>query len=379
MISITVRPKTDGYTRKELKAEFNKYSRSNADLDEFIAAVMRDGQLEKRGDVYFPTYVQTTDEQIVEPEYRVYEAGSYGSVQKTKKGEYQPIAIAGLIGDTRADPTDMRLVSYQDENGKWQPIEEKTMLIGDGKTPAKPRKNYERWRANIPADIVRNPNYNLKPGTRIKVRVGRIIPRYFGTLSFWGYKITLMISFVSTSTKNEKARKIELKASDFNVEVHNSIRTELDAAGKKLERVAEKWLRIHDAGYHNFLYNEKYCTSTVDIPTTGEDFSVLTAPPDSMVATITLKDYDRGKEITIGQNTLKRNWVDDEDKTVAGFFLGTHLKKDIIAHNYKGRNRTYIVNAGSDNEKIHTVNSYKQKLKQQRLNFSNQPFKRKKQ
>ena len=39
MIEITLASKPEGHTRADIKKAFNKYSRLNEDLDEFIAAM----------------------------------------------------------------------------------------------------------------------------------------------------------------------------------------------------------------------------------------------------------------------------------------------------------------------------------------------------
>ena len=95
MISIVVTPRAEGYTRKELKEEFNKYSTKNADLDEFIAAMIKTDQLVQRGEAYFPTSLSSTDEQIRKPEQREYVTELYGRFEKTKKGNYWRQAVAG--------------------------------------------------------------------------------------------------------------------------------------------------------------------------------------------------------------------------------------------------------------------------------------------
>jgi hypothetical protein len=372
MISITVTARA--YSRKELKEEFNNYSTRNADLDEFLAAMIKTNQLDKRGDLFYPTYVKTTDEQLVDPQYRVYDASRYGGVQITKQGRYQRIAIAGSIMDERPDPTDMSLVSYQDKQGNWQSITEKTKLVGDSRKPAKPRSS-ERWRANIPADIVRK--YKLKPDTPIRVRVDRIIPRYFGTLSLWGFEIRGMISFISTNEKNKKARNLEVKAERFQFEVNKSIQSEMERAGKRLISITKKWLDKYDPGYYDLYTN---CSVEEEGPHTGADYAtILTVPPRVGKATIEFKDLDRNKVLAYGEHVLRRNWTEEEDETVIEFFLGDNLSTDAVVHGYKGRDRKYRVK----NKKTGTTRTVKHtpysNMKQATLNFQNKPgFKRKK-
>ncbi len=372
MIRITLASKEEGYTREELKKLFNRYSTLNDDLDEFLAAVIRDNQLEKRGDTYFPTGVPTTDIQLEKATRRIYNADRYGGVVVTKKGSYPRIAVAAREGDERPDPTSMTLISYQTKRGDWRPIKERPILIGPGKKPSKPRKG-ELWRASVPAPIIKQ--YRLRPGTPLRVSIERIIPRYFSTLTLWGFEATAIISWVSTSTKNKKARQLELEGQHFQFEIKKSLRKEMQKAGEKLIRVMRQWLDRFDKGYSD-LTLDPGTKETEQGPHTGSDFATtLYEPPRPTMATITFTDLETGREYARGEMYPKRTWADEDDeKVIANFFLGDHLKKDIVVHGKK----SHPVSSRRPPERETKPEKIKRQFKQSTFNFDNKPFKGKK-
>jgi hypothetical protein len=359
-------PKAEGYTRAELKKSFNKYSTKNDDLDEFIAAMIKTGQLQQKDSNYFPTDMKL-EQDLKTPEYRVYDTSRYGGMQITKKGAFPRLAIAGLKTDERPDPFSMYLVSYQDDEGNWQPIDEQPHVLGNEKKPAKPRES-ERWRVNIPAEIVRNPNkktkQTLKPYMPIRVRIDRIVPQYFSILTLWGYKLGGMISFGQTS-KHKEDRKIEIRAENFNMETYGKIKNEIKSAGSKLIKTVEKWLALYDVQYYEFFNN----CGNLATKHTGEYIEPLSISAGRQSSIMEFEDMDSKNPAVVYTGILPHAWVErDASELATVFFLSG---QDYVVHGYKGRNRKYKVTTKKGTEK--TVSHRVYSKKKSELKFSNKP------
>lgn len=359
MINITVRPKS--YSRDELKKAFEKYSTSEADFDEFITAMMKTDQLAERRGAYYPTKVSSEIQDT--KQYRDFNAILYGG---KKRARYQRVAIRTLEREpSRTDPTKMHITAYQDKAGAWHRISEHPAL-----TLAAPRK-YERWRANIPAAIVRK--YNIRQDTPIRVRIEGTTKRYFSSLTLWGYLAKGMTSFGETG-KHKEDRHLELRADNFAFEIKGPIRNEMQNAGTKILSIARKWLDLYDKEYSAFFDRS---IVTQEGPHTGVDFATpLTRPPAQRKSTITFEDLDKGRHLADAEANLSRNWPDKADENSVGAFF---LTQDRVVHGYKGRDRKFSVKGKKKGQvaKTRTYTPYSSQ-KQTTLNLSNQPgFKRK--
>lgn len=362
MINIIVRSKV--YTEEELKGEFKRYSDDDGDFDEFIAAMIKTKQITRRADGFHPTTTTATSKTTEVDQYRVYNTQKHGGIAKSTKGNYQRIAIAGKTWSKKADPTNMYVSSYYSKKtGRFEPIKERIPLVSPDKPPVKPRQG-ERWRANIPADIVRE--YKLKAGQPIKVRVLTVTETYYGLLSLWGYKLGGMIAFGMTS-KHQEDRKIELRAENFNMETYGKIKDEINSAGPKLLKTTEKWLELYDKQYYEFFNNCGKLVTKEAPPHKGEYIEPVKTYPGKQSSIIEFEDLDGRKPTVQYDGILPRNWVEKDESTLAASF---YLRgQDYVVHGYKGRDRKFKAKKGEKKAKQFKPYSDKQST----LSFPNKP------
>lgn len=350
MINISVQAKT--YTYDELRAAFKKRSDNPADFDEFMAAMIKTGQLEDRRGVLHPT--QVTTETTKTSQYRDYNTMLYGGKRTAR---YPRLAIRAKLTDERTDPIKMYLSSYQDRKGEWHRIPEKPAL-----NITRGRSN-ERWRANIPSEIIHK--YRLKIDTPLRIRTQEVTKRFYSRLTLWGYQTQGMTSFGETGAHKDD-RHLELRSEDFTFEVNGPIQAETETAGNKIITVTRKWLDLYDKEYSAFF------DRSIVTQHTGIDLIPLEKSPKGTLATIIFEDLDKGRVLADAQATLPKNWVEKpDDNTVAAFFL----KTDRVVHGYKGRDRTFRVKDGKERK----TRKYTPYSTQATLNLPNvSGFKRKK-
>ena len=350
MINISIQAKT--YTYEELQASFKRYSEKPADFDEFLAAMIKTGQVEDRKGVLHPT--QVTTETTKTSQYRDYNTILYGGKRTAR---YPRLAIRATLTDERTDPIKMYLSSYQDRKGEWHRIPEKPDL-----NLTRGRSN-ERWRANIPSEIIHK--YRLKIDTPLRIRTQEVTKRFYSKLTLWGYQTQGMTSFGETG-EHQEDRHLELRSEDFTFEVKGPIQAEAETANKKIVSVTRKWLDIFDKNYSDFFDN------SIVTQHAGIDLIPLEKAPKGTLATITFEDIDKGRILGEAQATLPKNWLDKPDEnTVAAFFL----TQDRVVRGYKGRDRTFKVKEGG----VRKTKNYTPYTSQTRLNLPNvSGFKRKK-
>ncbi len=348
MILIRVRPKS--YTRSELKKLFqHKYSTKDEDFEEWFSAMEITGQIERRGNRYFPTMISTEKKpmkktiQII-PEINKTYAEKVKSISvfhwtKIPKINQDRIAIrAGEDWVKKEGIPSKIFINRIYKNGKWieLPKSEKKELY-----PRIPR-NYkiEKYLREIPIPIVRK--YGLTGKEPIEIVITETRKKYFGTLRLWGYIIQAMLSFGQTG-EHKGDRDLELHGYDFSFETKGNIVEEFEKIGTKILDVARSWLQKYDEEYYIFLtygVNEEETTPPDPVEGIGPE-PVRNAPRRGQK--IRFSDVKKGRIIAEATASLPKNWYEYNPDELANLFGFKKPEDDRIgeAHGYKGRRETY--------------------------------------
>ncbi len=332
MIRITVRPKK--YTRKELQKLFSHYSEREEDFDEWISAMQKTGQLEERNGGFFPTKIKK-EEKTAHPRYETFETILYGGKRDVK---YPRIGIHVKESDSlHIYPTEMYLIKFKDKEGNWvrvPPSEQPKLRL------TKPRSN-ERWRANIPREIVKK--YNLGLDSDVRIRIESKTEKFFSSLRLWGYQFQSMISFGETAAGNN-TRDLELHGWKFPFETGGRIKEEMREIGQKSLDVIQEWLRNYDSEYYSLFSRSLLTQAAPPELVEGMSPEPVTWKPRTKTE-IQLVDHDAKTVANVrarATGSLPKYWDElPPDETALLFsFPSPGSDKVGFAHGYKGRTST---------------------------------------
>lgn len=333
-IDITLRPRK--YTLDELRELYNRYSTDESDFDEWISAMQITGQIARREDNYIPAGMETTKPKKVKPFTKEFEAVLAGGSSEIK---YPRFGIRTLIKErTRVDPVEMKLIAYQNKNGRWIDVPEKPVL-----SLQSPREA-EKWRAEVVGlrgarskypIIVANTDKGIK-GTRLIVEISGTMKTYFSKLILWGFDLECMITFGITRTKAENPRDLEIHGYKFPFETFGAITKELATYRDKACDILREWLLSYNIEYYNLL-----TSSASGELCEGEGISPLqrVSRKNTELQLLDLNAKTVSETRARASAILPRDWPDMAPRDVAKLFelISDEIKQ---AKGYHGRNIT---------------------------------------
>lgn len=281
MIDLSLR--SGKYTKKKLDAKLGVFFESQRDIDLFIEALVKTGQITKTKRTY--TLTETEREVYTTPRY--YDLTSYiygGRGRVGVRGGKEWI-------DARGYPTSM-LISKAYIDDKWIDIKEKPKLkLVKGRSP----ETREAWRAEIPAEI--RHKYSITPTTPIRVRVDAITYRYLTRLQLWGYQYRVMLSYGETE-EGTNIRFLEIDGRSFTNTVKREISNTIIRDQRRIKNTILKLLSDADSEYYG-LYEETEKAGNV-----GENIEAIPLlKKNPLVAIVELRDL-QNKRIIINWDTI---------------------------------------------------------------------------
>ena len=281
MIDLSLR--SGKYTKKRLDTKLGVFFETQRDIDLFIEALIKTGQITKTKRTY----------NLAETEREVYTTPRYYDLSSYIYGGRGRVGVRGGKDwiDTRGYPTSM-VISKAYLDGKWVDITEKTGLkLVKGRSP----ETREAWRAEIPAEI--KDKYNIMPTTPIRVRVDAITYRYLTSLKLWGYQYRVMLSYGETK-KKQNIRFLEIDGRSFTNTVKREISNTILRDQEKIKNTILKLLSDADSEYYG-LYEETDVAGNV-----GENIEAIPVlKKNPLVAIVELRDL-QNKRVIIDWDTV---------------------------------------------------------------------------
>ena len=305
MINITLR--SGKYSKKQLDNKLSRYIEERRDIDLFIEAMIKTGQItkEKR------TYV------LAKMKSRTLKYPKYYSLPSFIYGGGGRVGVRGGKDwiDERGFPSGMSL-SKAFVDGKWVDIKEKPqMKLVKGRSPM----GGEAWRAQVPVEIQRK--YGLTPDATLKVRVDIITKQFFSNLRLWGYQYMTMLSYGETKV-GASARFLELGGQSFVNSIKKDISDTISRDQKRIKNIILKLLSDADSEYYG-LYEK-----TEDVDNVSENIKAIPLIEKSLlIAKVELRDLKNGRVI------LDWNTITEKSKIPkpSDFKLKSHINEEISA------------------------------------------------
>ena len=348
MITIKVRPKR--YSRAALQKEFNLFSESEDDFNEWLTAMQITGQLEEREGYFVPVKAPKEEEKKV-AKYMDFETNLFGGKEKA---ELPRVGIRETWEEKRKYyPTEMEILSFIDATGKEIPIAKEDRLKF---TFSKGRERYkdgelikkgEKWRANLPKPIT--DKYGIKPHMTVHIKIGAVSKEYYQTLKLWGYAVEAMVSFGETSAR-VNPRDLELHGWQFPFETQGTIISELTKIGNAAIDVMGSWIATLDLDYARLLTSSRAAgTTTETVPPMKVEGASLYKPfinPPRKTVRVQLYDHDAKTvkpERYTAEGKLPTNWHELDPDSVALLFGFERPSADQVgnAKGYHGRKKDY--------------------------------------
>jgi len=281
MIDLSLR--SGNYTKKRLDSKLSSFFDNQRDIDLFIEALIKTGQITKTKNIY----------SLAETEKQVYTTPRYYELASYIYGGRGRVGVRGGKDwiDNRGYPTTMVLSkAYLD--GKWVDITEKPKLkLVKGRSP----ETREAWRAEIQAEI--KNKYNILPTTPVRVRVDAITYRYLTSLQLWGYQYRVMLSYGETKS-GTNIRYLEIDGQSFTNTVKREISNTIEHDQKRIKNTILKLLSDADSEYYG-LYEET--DRAGNVAENIEAIPVLERNP--LVAIVELRDL-QNKRVIIDWDTI---------------------------------------------------------------------------
>lgn len=306
MINITLR--SGKYSKKLLDTKLSRYIEEKRDIDLFIEAMIKTGQItkEKR------TYV------LAETESKTLKYPKYYSLPSYRYGGSGRVGVRGGKDwiDARGFPSGMSL-SKAFVDGKWVNIKEKPqMRLVKGRSP----EGKEAWRAQVPVEIQRK--YNLTPDATLRVRVDTVTTQFFSRLNLWGYQYQVMLAYGETKQNASTNRFLEIDGQDFTNNVKKDISATIERDQRRIKNIILKLLSDADNEYYG-LYEK-----TDDAGNVSESIkAVPLSEKNPLIARVELRDLKNGRVI-INWNTITEK---AKIPKPSDFKLKSHINEGIAA------------------------------------------------
>lgn len=275
MINITLR--SGKYTKKRLNAKLSRYIEEKRDIDLFIEAMIKTGQITKEKRKYV----------LAETESKTLKYPKYYSLPSFRYGDRGRVGVRGGKEwiDARGFPSGMSL-SKVFIGGKWVDIKEKPqMKLVKGRSP----EGKEAWRAQVPVEIQRK--YNLTPDATLRVRVDTVATQFFSRLYLWGYQYRVMLAYGETKG-GANTRYLEIDGRSFVNRVKRDISSTIERDQRHIKNTILKLLSDADSEYYG-LYEETEKAGNV-----GENIEAIPlVERDPQVAIVELRDLQNRRVI----------------------------------------------------------------------------------
>ena len=275
MINITLR--SGKYSKKQLDSKLSRYIEEKRDIDLFIEAMIKTGQItkEKR------TYV------LAATESKTLKYPKYYSLPSFRYGGRGRVGVRGGKDwiDERGFPSGMSL-SKAFVDGKWIDIKEKPqMKLVKGRSPL----GKEAWRAQVPTEIQRK--YGLTPDATLRVRVDTVTQQFFSSLYLWGYQYRVMLAYGETKA-GVNTRYLEIDGRSFINSIKRDISSTIERDQRHIKNIILKLLSDADVDYYN-LYEETETAGNV-----GENIEAIPlVEREPQVAIVELRDLQNRRPI----------------------------------------------------------------------------------